>query len=488
MKGKPPSRYFFHNGTKYVFTGNERLAMSHFHELRAHLSLMKMTNIQKLPIIFGTKEFDDGTTARFQLIHGQEYINVFAPRYIKTREKEFEKVLIEESEMIVPTIITYNAAGQFIGFTICKSGTFEPPYQFFPNQTAFPSSNWFTDREAFLEANLEDYPKDKLKLSQDLVFDDEIFLISPDGEYPTENSDFNSFAPTGSDDQPGYINTVGDGPEMASCGEGFCIRYFHINYNVDVATRFVHTELWGNEIPIRSGSEKYTLTGFAYWDDLAFAGSWNCDSADYYMGLAQDYWSYTTEGNLATPTSGIYPQNLYQTWINEVLEFPGYYDSITAKRDNTANFASCYVVQKQTTTQYEHQDVSVCEYPGVKNITKDNTYTLYLNVKSNEYQLDFFNAAAIGNWFQYEGGLRYYSSRTLCAVLTWFYDDPKTVYTYHHYSAESGNIVSTEFQDPDGRYDHKIADLTYQNEPIYGKGEVILCRYVDKSKKEIKIK
>lgn len=101
--------------------------MSHFHELRAHLGLMKMTNVQNLPIVFGTKEFDDGTTARFQLIHGRESIDVFAPSPITGGE--IVKTVKEDYERIVPVIRSVDDEY----WVACLGGGFNGPYYAFRN-------------------------------------------------------------------------------------------------------------------------------------------------------------------------------------------------------------------------------------------------------------------------------------------------------------------------------------------------------------------
>lgn len=133
MKGKPPSRYFFHDGTQYVLTGNERLAMSHFHELRAHLNLLKMTNVQALPIVFGSKEFDDGTNAKFQLIHGRERINVFAPSIQLFSAEESKEFITEDNEQIIPCMLVVDTfdTPSIVGYIACLSGSFLGPYQYF---------------------------------------------------------------------------------------------------------------------------------------------------------------------------------------------------------------------------------------------------------------------------------------------------------------------------------------------------------------------
>lgn len=192
MREKAVSRNFVHQGTNYAYVGNEKTADSHFHEVRSHLLGMKRTNVNGLPIQFGSKRFDDGTVAHFQLMHGQERVIVDAPVYEPSPNPEPRKV-IEEVEQIVPMMRSTD--NQW--WVACLSGTFEGPYYAFENIYDIPAVAFDDNVEADMDGQLISTGRSEIEEGISLP---ELYFIGQTGILPpaltTQNVD------TGPDYQP----------------------------------------------------------------------------------------------------------------------------------------------------------------------------------------------------------------------------------------------------------------------------------------------
>jgi len=154
------NKFFVHQGTQYKYSGNEGLAHSHFHEVRNHLLGIKRTNVNNLPIVYGTKRFDDGTVAQYQLIHGREIVNVVAPIIpVMIVEENVARTIIEEIEQIVP--VFRSTDNNY--WVACLSGTFEPEYYLFNNIYDIPTTAFDDNIETDIDKQLISIGEDPIE-------------------------------------------------------------------------------------------------------------------------------------------------------------------------------------------------------------------------------------------------------------------------------------------------------------------------------------
>jgi hypothetical protein len=112
---------------------------------------IKRTNVNNLPIVYGTKRFDDGTVAQYQLIHGREIVNVVAPiPPVPSGEEHIRITRIDEIEQIVPCMRSTDNKW----WVACLSGTFEPGYYLFGNIYDIPSGAFDDTIETDLDGQL----------------------------------------------------------------------------------------------------------------------------------------------------------------------------------------------------------------------------------------------------------------------------------------------------------------------------------------------
>lgn len=141
-----PGRIFVHDGVRYQLHGNRETCMSHFHEVRAHHSLIKLQNVNRLPQVFGSKEFDDGTAATHQIVNGIEDVTISAP-IIEVEEEPNPQSIRTEIEQVVP--VMRSACNQY--WVASLDGTFEEPYYLFRNINDIPAEAFDDDIEADMD-------------------------------------------------------------------------------------------------------------------------------------------------------------------------------------------------------------------------------------------------------------------------------------------------------------------------------------------------
>jgi hypothetical protein len=177
------NRFFIHQGTEYKYSGNEGLAHSHFHEVRNHLLGIKRTNVNNLPIVYGTKRFDDGTVAQYQLIHGREIVNVSAPiPPVISGEEHVRRTIIEEIEQIVPVIRSID--NQY--WCACLSGTFNGPYYIFKNIYDLPPESFDDEIETDIDRQLISIGTEQI---EDSIDDPQLYFIAQTGIRDTATND-----------------------------------------------------------------------------------------------------------------------------------------------------------------------------------------------------------------------------------------------------------------------------------------------------------
>lgn len=465
MKGRPKGRYFFHDGTAYGLYGNQGLAMSHFHELRAHLHQLKRVNVNQLPIVFGTKEFDDGTVARYQLIHGREKVMVFAPSYRKEQAIELEKVIKMQDERIVPCIMARDNSG----FVACLSGTFDGPYLWFPNHD-YPWE-WLTDKGAY-DYDEEDTLKNMTLLST-LSSGETLSFLDPTGMVP---DNFNPEVDDGSPD-PERTSTTTGWERFICSGWGICILPGVIGSTG--GPKFDQVWWWGQPSEIKGdllaetsvGSSIVTKQHAAQPEDEFTIQ--NCyDWADIGVSITRAF-DYVVTGQQTS------------------LDFFLWQDSVKAKENSMDEFAAAY---SRDIDDYNihYLRTLTCDTSGgmVSFVTTDyppdsewtTTGQLVINVDNTEYIIDEWpEHEAVGDTWKYDQGvdaLKYYGKGTRPGITAlWF--GPRNCwgvgfvdvsYVYVHPSSEQQFTV-TKFDvlqtNSPRHHIPNVVGMDYDNEPEF---------------------
>jgi hypothetical protein len=169
----------------------KQLAHAHLERL---LYNFRDCNKQKLPIHAQRVNFFDHKTGRqvaevyMQTVHGAE--NVIITCLPQHRERKEELVIKREEsyEQIVPCfLVTGEAQGseQILGYVVCLSGSFLPPYQWFP----IPDGDTEVVLEAFYHEGFEYYNEDvsfrhARYLSSDPALRKTLYYFKPSGKAP----------------------------------------------------------------------------------------------------------------------------------------------------------------------------------------------------------------------------------------------------------------------------------------------------------------
>ncbi len=186
MKGKPPIEYFYHDGTRYSVTGDDRLAMSHFHEINNYKLGLRRSNVNNLAQVTGIKYFMDGTEAHVLFDHGMEKIDIIAPIIEPVPEPREIPM-----EIIIPCFVVTGDerySSEVKGFIACLSGTFEGPYQFFKriekDEEVVLEGFYHEGFEIYDEELAFDHRKILSKLDNEI--DGTLYYHKPSGKAPDE--------------------------------------------------------------------------------------------------------------------------------------------------------------------------------------------------------------------------------------------------------------------------------------------------------------
>lgn len=294
---------FFHDGTKYTITGNNNLAMSHFHEVRAHLHNMKLANVYDLSILTGIKNFDDGTEVTYSLIHGIEEITIDAP--IET-EKNPEKIVEKPIDRILPVMrCTENRY-----WVVCLSGTFEPPYMVFKNIFDIPEDE--------MDDNVENEMDNKLISVRG---DMQLFFVAQTGLMPdkissTEIPDAEPISSAPINNVTGYLcSPVWYREDM--CHSGINVPVYQAKYY----QKFQYS-------PINNNYESYLLCDGIQIDLPISIGSYSKTHTGWDSSTGPDSYIWYFGGIYPCPDPTIFSNEVYPDYLASVVDSDQYINSV----------------------------------------------------------------------------------------------------------------------------------------------------------------
>ena len=303
-------RYFNHDGVSYTINGSFALAISHFDTARAQMHQLEMNNVNNLEQVASEKYFDDGTIISCQVVHGIKQTIISAPpsgQHV-TVEKGVKKETIEipqEYERVVPIILVTDQYSTAIGFVVCMSGTFEGPYQFFPNPEDYPYESLYSE---WCDVDLDETLEDMTKLGELMMSESdapvELFYLRPTGEidYPDQwvgnGSEWPDDTPVLAGRNPKFLRSSAESPAVPPCAFNYgwwnsSRIYTYLadgtkSYDVEMNGTMLDFPKYDFTQKTNSQSEKFNRYWWPvpHWDSTSEGGP-SCDSHYYDSELVE---------------------------------------------------------------------------------------------------------------------------------------------------------------------------------------------------------
>lgn len=502
------TKYFNQGGVSYTVNGDSELADLYLHSAKAQMHQLEMNNVFQLAQVASDKVFDDGTVIGCSIVNGVKQTIISGPIEEEAISGEDKKRKVERehiSEQIVPLIMVTDiddegpsyrpdpVEGIVLGFIACMSGTFEGPYEFFPNTHEYSHNEFWTE---FSSWQLEDTLADGTVLADKI--DKSLCYIKPTGEFNfAQETEEEGSIPT-VEYGPTYVHTTFclslDCGSLLDCGPLIMFSQHRMKTGSVDGTLTSHYEVQG---------ERLDIPGFWYMQqeeiDMEYrAGTWTNEA--YVCGM-HDCNSY---GSGTLHIKELVEDMIWESWPSasfqgshdgasfvRYVEFPNW-AHVSAEAANVENFACFYSTEyfdESSSTVVTNRFPSetcpaLCSSDKIITGGYDavNTNTAWFGVDGTQHKIPGMLESPNEWGFIQQFGLNYYGSDNIATGIMagqfWLPEPGVRVYCYVGPNS-GGKISITKFDSTSSdRAQHEIPGIIGMSSEIAEKalfhGEVLL--------------